>query len=307
MSAVVQLVDVAPRDGLQNEATPVSTAEKLQLIARLIEAGVRRIEVASFVNAQKVPQMADADAVCAGLPAARGVRYAGLVLNERGYERALATRRLHELCLVVCASDSFGQRNQNQTVAQGIAAVNAITRRARQDGLDSAITISVAFGCPFEGEVAVERVVEIAAAIAASEPSEIVLADTIGVAVPSQVSAVIAAVRARIGNGIPLRGHFHNTRNTAVANAVAAYENGVRRFDASVGGIGGCPFAPAATGNVATEDLAYLFARMGCVTGLDLASLKDTARWMGERLGRTLPGMVSRAGPFPPTALSARP
>ncbi|AXQ30646.1 hydroxymethylglutaryl-CoA lyase [Solimonas sp. K1W22B-7] len=296
----VQLIDVAPRDGLQNEKVDVDTATKLALIQALLGTGLRRIEVASFVNPKRVPQMADAEAICAALPAVADARYAGLVLNAAGYERAKATGRLQDLNMVVCATDSFGQRNQGQTIAQGIEVVSAMARQARRDGLSAAVTVSVAFGCPFEGEVTVARVAEIAEALAAAEPDEIILADTIGVAVPTQVRATIAAVRERVGDAIPLRGHFHNTRNTAVANVLAAYEAGVRRFDASVGGIGGCPFAPAATGNVATEDLLYLFQRMGVDCGVDLAKLNEVARWMGEKLGRQLPGMVSRAGVFPP-------
>lgn len=298
--AEVQLIDVAPRDGLQNEKVDVGTATKLELVDRLVAAGLRRVEIASFVNPKKVPRMADAEAVCAGVPANPDVRYSGLALNLAGYQRAVATGRLQEVCMVVCVSDTFGQRNQGQTVAQGIEVVSEITRAARRDGIASAITLTVAFGCPFEGEIAVSKVAGIAEAIAPAGPTEIVLADTIGVAVPSQIRATIAAVRERIGDAIPLRGHFHNTRNTAVANVFAAYEAGVRRFDASVGGIGGCPFAPAATGNVATEDLAYLFQRMGVSTGVDLAQLNEVAKWMGEQLGRQLPGAVSRAGLFPP-------
>lgn len=298
----VQLIDVGPRDGLQNESAPVDTATKLALIGRLVDAGLKRVEVASFVNPKKVPQMADAEAVCAALPVRDGVQYAGLALNERGYERALATGRLFEVGVAVCASDTFGLRNQGQTVEDGIAIVNAIAARARKDGIHCAITIPVAFGCPFEGEMPISRIADIAARIAVSRPGEIVLADTIGVAVPRQVTATIEAVRERIGSTIPLRGHFHNTRNTAVANVAAAFEAGVTRFDASVGGIGGCPFAPAATGNVATEDLAYLFLRSGADTGIDLAKLNDTSHWLGTQLGRALPGMVSRAGGFPAPA-----
>lgn len=295
----VELIEVAPRDGLQNESVPVDTATKLELIKRLLDAGQRRIEVTSFVHPKKVPQMADAEALCAQLPDVADARYAGLVLNERGYERARATGRLHEVCFVVCASDAFGQRNQGQSIEQGLAVTDAITRAAKRDGLTTSATITVAFGCPFEGEVHPSRVVEIAEALAAQQPDEIVLADTIGVAVPSQVSALIAAIRARIGDRVMLRGHFHNTRNTAIANIVAALQAGVTRFDASVGGVGGCPFAPAATGNVASEDVAYLLRRMGVPLTVDLVKLNQTAHWLGEKLGRTLPGMVSRAGDFP--------
>jgi isopropylmalate/homocitrate/citramalate synthase len=296
----VELIEVAPRDGLQNESVPVDTATKLELITRLLDAGQRRIEVTSFVNPNKVPQMADAEALCERLPHHAGARYAGLVLNQRGYARAHATGRLHEVCLVVCATDTFGQRNQGQTIAQGIAETSAIVRAARADGIASSVTVTVAFGCPFEGEVDAARVVDIAQALAEQQPDELVLADTIGVAVPTQVASLIAAVRARIGDRLPIRGHFHNTRNTAIANIVAALQAGVSRFDASVGGVGGCPFAPAATGNVASEDVAYLCQRMGLALPVDLGRLNETARWLGDRLGRPLPGMLSRAGGFPP-------
>ncbi|NGY04283.1 hydroxymethylglutaryl-CoA lyase [Solimonas terrae] len=302
IAGAVELIEVSPRDGLQNESVPVDTTTKLELIARLLDAGQRRIEVTSFVNPNKVPQMADAEALCERLPHHPDARYAGLVLNQRGYRRARASGRLHEVCLVVCASDSFGQRNQGQTIEQGLAETAAIVRAARADGIASSVTITVAFGCPFEGEIDTARVVGIAQALAEQQPDELVLADTIGVAVPSQVSAVIAAVRERIGNALPMRGHFHNTRNTAIANIVAALQAGVSRFDASVGGVGGCPFAPAATGNVASEDVAYLCQRMGLALSVDLERLNDTARWLGERLGRSLPGMLSRAGGFPPRA-----
>jgi len=296
----VELIEVAPRDGLQNESVPVDTATKLELITRLLDAGQRRIEVTSFVNPNKVPQMADAEALCERLPHHAGARYAGLVLNQRGYARARATGRLHEVCLVVCATDTFGQRNQGQTIAQGIAETSAIVRAARADGIASSVTVTVAFGCPFEGEVDAARVVDLAQALAEQQPDELVLADTIGVAVPTQVTSLIAAVRARIGDRLPIRGHFHNTRNTAIANIVAALQAGVSRFDASVGGVGGCPFAPAATGNVASEDVAYLCQRMGLALPVDLGRLNETARWLGDRLGRPLPGMLSRAGGFPP-------
>ncbi|MDR3418793.1 MAG: hydroxymethylglutaryl-CoA lyase [Nevskia sp.] len=295
----VSLIDVAPRDGLQNERTVVSTKTKLELIGRLLEAGLRRIEVASFVNPQRVPQMADAEALCAALPQVPDARYAGLVLNRRGFERAAATGRLHEISVVVPATDAFTARNQNTTVEDGVALAVEIGREAGRAGLRCTPTIAVAFGCPFEGAVDEERVAAIAARLAQTEPSELILADTIGVATPRQVASVIRAVRQRIGVSIPLRGHFHNTRNTAIANVYAAFEAGVTRFDASVGGVGGCPFAPAATGNVATEDVWYLFDRMDCATGVALQELVDTALWLGERLGRQLPGMVSRAGGFP--------
>jgi hydroxymethylglutaryl-CoA lyase len=295
----VTLIDVSPRDGLQNEQVRVDTDTRLELVRRLIGAGLRRIEVASFVNPQRVPQMADAEALCAALPEVEEIGYAGLVLNQRGLDRAMRTGRLRELGVVVPASDSFAQRNQGADIAGCTRVAVELCRETVRAGLHCSATIAVAFGCPFEGAVPESRVAAIARSLAEAGPQELVLADTIGVAVPRQVSALIAAVRQAIGNAIPLRGHFHNTRNTAVANVYAALEAGVDRFDASVGGVGGCPFAPAATGNVATEDLWYLLDRMGLDTGIEPQALIGTAQWLGQQLGRPLPGMVSRAGGFP--------
>lgn len=295
----VELIEVGPRDGLQNESAPVTTALKLELVNRLLDAGLRRIEVCSFVHPGKVPQMADAEVLCAALPHRLDTRYAGLVLNLRGYERALATGRLHEAALVVPATDTFGRRNQGQSTAEALAEAQAIALRAPGDGLPWSATIAVAFGCPFEGDVAVEIVAGIAQKLAALGPQEIVLADTIGVAVPGQVEQLAAAVLTATGGSVPLRGHFHDTRNTGVANVYAGLRAGLRRFDASLGGLGGCPFAPAATGNVATEDLVYLCERMGLRTGVDLEKAIAASRWLGTQLGKSLPGMLSRAGPFP--------
>jgi hydroxymethylglutaryl-CoA lyase len=302
----VDLVEVCPRDGLQNEPVLVPTDVKLQMIGRMLDAGLRHIEVTSFVNPKRVPQMADAEALCAALPRRDGTRYAGLVLNMKGYERAVATGRLHDVCAVIPVSDSFSRRNQGQTTREAIDGARAIATQARRDGLGCQLTLAVAFGCPFEGEVPVARVAEVARAIANAEPDQIVLADTIGVAVPTQVPALATAVRDVAGDAIRLRGHFHNTRNTAIANIVAGLGAGLRAFDASLGGVGGCPFAPAATGNIATEDVQYLCERMGLQTGLDLDRLIEAAHWLGGQLGRQLPGMVSRAGGFPKPAPDVR-
>lgn len=294
----VEIVEVGARDGLQNEKTLVSTADKLALIGKLIAAGSRRLEIASFVNPKRVPQMADAEAVVEGLGQPEGITRIGLVLNRRGAERALASG-VDELGAVAIATDGFGIRNQAQTSAESVTEAAAILAMARSEGRSAQVTISVAFGCPFEGRVDPARVVAMAAELAQAGPREIALADTIGVAVPGQVSALVRAVQAVVG-AVPLRLHFHNTRNTAVANAWAGYLAGVRTFDSSLGGLGGCPFAPNATGNVATEDLAYLFAESGVATGLDLAALIDAAGWLSDHvMERTLPGMVSRAGSFP--------
>ncbi len=299
MSTPIEIIEVGPRDGLQNQDALLSTADKLVLINRLIDAGAKRLEVASFVNGKRVPQMADAEAVLAGLPAREGLIRIGLVLNHRGLERALATD-VEEIGVVVVASDEFGLRNQKQTAAQSVEMAQDVIARAKAAGRRAQVTIAVAFGCPFEGEVPLSRVTDMAAALAKAGPLEIALADTVGVGVPAQVKAMVAAMR-KIVPDMPLRFHFHNTRNTGIANAFAAVEMGVTRLDASVGGIGGCPFAPAATGNIATEDLVYLLERSGYTTPFALTDLNALAPWLGERLNLAkLPAMVSRATPFPP-------
>lgn len=295
----VTLLEVSPRDGLQNEPGVMTTADKLQLIGDAIAAGARRIEVTSFVHPKKVPQMADAEAVCAGLPDTAGVRYTGLVLNRRGLDRALATGRLHEVGMVVPASDTFGIRNQAMDVEAALAAAEDVIAAARDGGIGVQVTLAVAFGCPFEGEVPADRVLAMATRLAAVAPDEICLADTVGVAVPSQVLHLFTAIRTAIGPGIPLRAHFHNTRNTGFANAFAALQADVSVLDASIGGIGGCPFAPKATGNIASEDLIYMLERMGVRTGVSLDGLIEAAERLGRRLGRPVPGLLAKAGGFP--------
>lgn len=297
MARAIEIVDVGPRDGLQSEPEILSTATKLELIQRLVSAGLRRIEVASFVNPKRVPQMADAEAVMAGLPKVPGVQYVGLVLNRKGFERALAAG-CTEVGLVAAATNSFSERNQGATMEENIRNFEEIAPLAREAGVRMQVTLSVAFGCPFEGEVPASRVVDICRRLAAAKPLEIALADTIGVAVPSQVTALVEQVRGAVGD-VAIRCHFHNTRNTAVANAYAAVLAGVNTLDASVGGVGGCPFAPNATGNVGTEDLVYMLSRSGYDTGIDLTKLIETALWLEGQRGKPVPSMVSRAGGFP--------
>ena len=296
----VEIVEVSPRDGLQAEDVLLDTATKLALIERAVAAGVRRIEVCSFVNPKRVPQMADAEAVLAGLPggpARDDVTYIGLVLNRRGFERA-ADAGMREINAVVVATDTFAERNQGTTSAGTIEAFADIAARAVDAGIRPTVTVSAAFGCPYEGEVPTERVVEVVRQVAAAGAAEIALADTIGVAVPSDVTARIEAVRPALGDAA-LRAHFHNTRNTGIANAYAAVEAGVTALDASLGGIGGCPFAPNATGNIPTEDLAYMLDRMGVATGLDLAALTTIVPWIEDQLGKRVPGLLAKAGLFP--------
>jgi len=291
----VIVCDVGPRDGLQNEAKTLEPAVRAELCDRLAASGLKRMEAASFVNPALVPQMAGAEDVMAALKRRPGVSYAGLVLNEKGYERAV-TAGVDEVHYAFAATDEFGRRNQNATTAEGLKTALALVARARSDRVPITVTISVAFGCPFEGPVPPERVLSIVEHLMAVPPDEVCLADTIGVGVPTQAHELVRGARAL---GAAVGAHFHNTRNTGYANATAAVEEGVVSLDASVGGAGGCPFAPNATGNIATEDLVYLLRGLGVETGIDLESLIETSRWLGERLGKSLPGMLARAGDYP--------
>src|ERR1700742_636807 len=293
----IEIVEVGPRDGLQNESVTFSTEQKLDMISRAIDAGVRRIEVASFVNPKLVPQMADAEAVSAGLTRRDDVTYIGLVLNKRGALRAMAAG-LQELGAVCAASDGFATRNQGQTSDESLAMCCEVVRLAKAEGKRAQITISTAFGCPFDGEVDPQRVIDMAKIAAASGPVEIAIADTIGVAGPRDVADLVARVKSAIAP-LPVRVHFHNTRNAGLANVWAAVTAGARTVDASLGGLGGCPFAPRATGNVPTEDVVYMLERSGYRTGLDLDRVIGAAEWLTRNMGRELPGMVSRAGNFP--------
>lgn len=299
-SGSIELVEVGPRDGLQNEPDIIDTSTKLALIERMIGYGARRLEVASFVHPERVPQMADAEAVIAGLPDRADCTYIGLVLNKRGLLRALATREggargIDQIGCVVVASDTFGLKNQGQTIAQGIAETRAMLRFARAEGLRAQATISAAFGCPFEGEVKHETVLAIAEEIAAEAPEEIALADTIGVGTPYEVAELFGKLGELLAGKIPMRAHFHNTRGTGIANAWEAWKTGVRIFDASLGGLGGCPFAPRATGNIATEDLIYMMERSGVKSGIDLDAAIAANKWFAGVLGRELPSAVARA------------
>jgi hydroxymethylglutaryl-CoA lyase len=297
-AAVIEMVEVGPRDGLQNEKTLIETADKLALIERALAAGARRIEVTSFVNPRAVPQMADAEAVCAGLPLRADVTYIGLVMNARGADRALATGRIDQLGAVAVATDAFAMANQGQTSDGSVDVASSIIAMAKAAGRSGQATIGAAFGCPFEGEVSEDRVVAMATALAAAAPVEVALADTIGVANPAQVARLVGRVAAAIAP-IPVRVHFHNTRGTGLANVWSAIEAGARVVDASLGGLGGCPFAPGAAGNVATEDVVYMLERAGIGTGLDLAALIAANHWLAEVMQRKLPGMVAQAPLFP--------
>lgn len=282
--AAPEFVEVSPRDGLQNEKTILPTEQKIALVNRMVQAGARRIEVASFVNPARVPQMADAEAVVAGLRRHADVTYIGLVLNKRGALRALEAG-LQELGAVCCASDTFGQRNQGQDSDGTVDTAIEIIRLAQANGVSGQATIAVSFGCPFEGAVSHERVVGIARKLAAANPKEIALADTIGVAAPLEVEQLVSRVVTAVAP-IPVRLHFHDTRGTGIANVWSGVKAGAKTVDASVGGLGGCPYAPGAAGNVSSEDVAYLFERAGAPIELDRAQLTNAARWIRELLGR---------------------
>jgi isopropylmalate/homocitrate/citramalate synthase len=292
----VTVCDVGPRDGLQNQPVTLVPAVRAELVNRLAATGLPRIEAVSFVNPKRVPQMADAEDVVAAIERRDGVVFAGLALNERGYDRLHETG-LDEVHFAFAASETFNERNAGRSVEAGVAAAEQILARARADGIRATVTIGTAFGCPFEGAVDPGRVAGLAARVAAA--NEVVLADTIGVAVPRQVRDLVDRVAAL---GRPVGIHLHNTRNTGYANAIAALEAGATVFDASVGGIGGCPFAPRATGNIATEDLVYLLHGEGVETGIDLDALIGVAQWLEAQLGRQLEGQVYRAGTFAPVA-----
>lgn len=293
----LEIVEVGPRDGLQNEPGVFPTSAKVEFIKRIVAAGTRRVEATSFVSPKRVPPMADAEEVMKALPRLAGVRYAGLVLNRRGFDRAAASG-CDEIGMVVVASDTYNQRNQGVTTRESIAGWLGIAAAAHASGIRAQVTISAAFGCPFEGIVAPEAVIAIAREVADGNPAEIAIADSIGVGVPSQVSDLLRRLQEALP-GMPLRCHFHNTRNTGMANAYAAVEAGATALDASIGGIGGCPFAPAATGNIATEDLLYMLGRMSIETGVDLEETIATSRWLEAQFGRPVPGMLAKAGVFP--------
>lgn len=294
----VEIVEVSPRDGLQNEDVILPTEAKVALIERAVAAGARRIEATSFVNPKVVPQMADADEVMERVPRRDDVSYVGLALNGRGVQRALAGG-CDEVNYVVAASETFSQRNQGTDIDTALRMFEELSGTIREAGKRASITISTAFGCPFEGEVPTGKVAEIAGRAAAAGADEIGIADTIGVGVPADVSERVAATRDAI-DGARLRIHLHDTRHTGIANAWAAVEAGVTVLDASLGGIGGCPFAPNATGNIATEDLLYLLGRSGIEHDWDLDAVIDTIPWIEQQLAKPAAGMVARAGSFPP-------
>ena len=295
----ININEVGPRDGLQSEPEILSTATKVEFIRRAVDAGIKRLEVASFVHPKKVPQMADAEALLAELPLVDDVSYVGLIMNERGLDRALETP-VHEVGMVVVSTDTYNRRNQGVSTNESIEAWLKIAARAKSNGKIANVMIASSFGCPFEGEVSVDKIIEIGHRVLEAGPAELGIADSIGVAVPSQVTEMVGRLRDEFG-AIPLRFHLHNTRNTGLANAQAAVNAGVDSLDASIGGIGGCPFAPAATGNIPTDDLVYMLNRSPVETGVSLQKIIDTSLWLEQELGRGVPAMLPKAGAFPAT------
>jgi hydroxymethylglutaryl-CoA lyase len=296
----ITVCDVAPRDGLQNDPTHLSPTARSELVNRLVDAGLTHIEVASFVNPKRVAQMAGAEDVVDGIRRRPGVIYSGLVLNGRGYDR-LAACALDEVHMAVAASETLNQRNQNASIEESLADVGRIIARAHGEQRRVQVVVAASFGCPFEGAVDPARVLDVAQQAVSAGADEIVFADTIGVGVPGQVRELVSRGREL---GVPLGVHLHDTRGTGLANAYAALEAGVTLMDASAGGVGGCPFAPGATGNIATEDLVYLLHGEGVDTGIDLDALIEVSHWLAQQLGHDVPGRVQRAGDF--TAVSRR-
>jgi hydroxymethylglutaryl-CoA lyase/(R)-citramalyl-CoA lyase len=294
---VIGLCDVGPRDGLQNDPVLLEPARRAELAGRLAGAGLRRVEVASFVHPKLVPQMAGAEEVVAALPERADVAWSGLVLNRRGLDRALATG-LREVHMAYPVTDGFARANQNTTVAEAAAETAAIVAAAHEAGVRATVTLSCCFGCPFDGVVDPAVVSEHVGRSGAAGADEILLADTIGAGTPPQATRLVGDALAA-APGVPIGLHLHNTRNTGYANAYAGLEAGATLLDASIGGLGGCPFAPRATGNIATEDLVYLLDGLGVDHGCDLDELIRVSTWLEGVLGHELPGLLHRAGRFP--------
>ncbi|WP_298821226.1 hydroxymethylglutaryl-CoA lyase [Chloroflexus sp.] len=310
----VTIIDVAPRDGLQNEPEVLDVTTRVELIERLLAAGVPRIEIGSFVNPRQVPQMAGADEIARAL-AARGhnlaarasddsFRFTALIPNQRGYELAIAAGMRH-VRLVLAASDGLNQANFKRTTAESLAEFSQLAIRMYQEGIAFGVAIGASFGCPFDGYVPVERALSIAEHAVDLGAQEIVFADTTGMAVPTQVATLCQMARQRLPR-VTLTIHLHNTRNTGYANAFAAWQAGIRSFDAALGGIGGCPFAPRAVGNIASEDLTHMFNGIGVPTGIDLPALLAASDWLSSILGRPLPALTGKAGPvYPQVGIAA--
>ena len=296
----ISILEVGPRDGLQSEPEILPTEVKKEFITRTIDAGIKQIEVTSFVHPKKVPQMADAEKLVESLPENDEVTYIGLIMNQRGFERARDCG-IDEVGMVIVSTDSYNMKNQNVVTQESIDNWLSIAAEAKSAGIRTSVVIACSFGCPYEGEIDPEHIASIAEQILKGKPDVLGLADSVGVAVPSQIKETFSLVK-ELAPSIPLRTHLHNTRNTGLANAAAAVEAGVSIIDASTGGIGGCPFAPRATGNIPTDDLLYMLDRSGIETGVDLRQVVKTTDWLEEQLGRAVPAMVPKAGIFPENA-----
>ena len=296
----VSILEVGPRDGLQSEPAIIPTEIKKEFIVRTVDAGIKKIEVTSFVHPKKVPQMADAEKLVESLPDYDDVSYIGLIMNQKGFERA-KNCGIQEVGMVIVSTDTYNMRNQGVTTQQSIDNWLEIASEAQSAGIKTNVVIACAFGCPYEGEVDPEKIVEIAEKALQGSPDILGLADSVGVAVPNQVKNVFSLIK-ELHPDIPLRTHLHNTRNTGLANAAAAIDSGVSIIDASTGGIGGCPFAPKATGNIPTDDLLYMLDRSNIETGVNLNDVVQTTQWLEEILDRNVPAMVPKAGIFPENA-----
>ena len=296
----ISILEVGPRDGLQSEPEILPTEVKKEFITRTIDAGIKQIEVTSFVHPKKVPQMADAEKLVESLPENDEVTYIGLIMNQRGFERARDCG-IDEVGMVIVSTDTYNMKNQNVVTQESIDNWLSIAAEAKSAGIRTSVVIACSFGCPYEGEIDPEHIASIAEQILKGKPDVLGLADSVGVAVPSQIKETFSLVK-ELAPSIPLRTHLHNTRNTGLANAAAAVEAGVSIIDASTGGIGGCPFAPRATGNIPTDDLLYMLDRSGIETGVDLRQVVKTTDWLEEQLGRAVPAMVPKAGIFPENA-----
>ena len=296
----ISILEVGPRDGLQSEPEILPTEVKKEFITRTIDAGIKQIEVTSFVHPKKVPQMADAEKLVESLPENDDVTYIGLIMNQRGFERARDCG-IDEVGMVIVSTDTYNMKNQNVVTQESIDNWLSIAAEAKSAGIRTSVVIACSFGCPYEGEIDPEHIASIAEQILEGNPDVLGLADSVGVAVPSQIKKTFSLIK-ELAPSIPLRTHLHNTRNTGLANAAAAVEAGVSIIDASTGGIGGCPFAPRATGNIPTDDLLYMLDRSGIETGVDLRQVVKTTDWLEEQLGRAVPAMVPKAGIFPENA-----
>ncbi|MGH2316420.1 hydroxymethylglutaryl-CoA lyase [Planococcus sp. SE5232] len=290
---MIEICEVGPRDGLQNEKKLITTDQKVELITKLIDAGIKKIEAVSFVNPKVVPQMVDAEEVMKQVPKVDDVSYAGLVLSYSGLKRALETT-VDTYHVVTATSDAFNLKNARKTVDQNVTELVEVIKEAADAKKKVAGVLGTAFGCPFSGDVPANRVLEIAEAFIKAGATEITLADTTGLANPLQVSQLVQEFQKQYGNEIKFGLHFHNTRGLGLANVLAGYQAGIRRFDSSIGGLGGCPFAPKAVGNVCTEDMVNMFAGMDIETGVSLQKLVDTALWMELQMERPLDGMLMK-------------